>query len=289
MVKNVAAVLLVILTIFLLPDAKGGVTALGSADRVQAASTVTQTNSTPDSDNRVLLPHIMRNYGHPSPPPMTCPMGAGTTKQSIEVLKQHLGVAATKRIQTAELYFPQLDGSHRSLMAASLADLHNLAEQTLAAGVPFEGLAYDLEGWELTPPEERDDPVEAARLARNMAHGYGKQLVMGPAAGLTRPFWPDMVPYADWWVLQAQGAQKKYPAIPDFRNAVCTLADEVRQANPDIPIWAQLSTQPLHRSLTVSEFLAYAYAIMPACVDGIFVFTPDGQSIAPIFAAVCGP
>lgn len=289
MVRNVATVLLVILIVFLLPDTKEGSIVPGSVDRVQAASTTTQAISTPDSDNRVLLPSIMRNYGDPIFPPTACPMGAGTTKHSIEVLKQHPGVAATKRVQTAELYFPQLEGSHRSLMAASLADLHNLAEQTLAAGVPFEGLAYDLEGWELTPPEERDDPVEAARLARNMAHKYSKHLVMGPAAGLTRPFWPDMVPYADWWILQAQGAQKKYPAIPDFRNAVCTLADEVRQAKPSIPIWAQLSTQPLQRSLTVPEFLAYAYAIMPNCVDGIFVFTPDEQSIAPIFAAVCNP
>jgi hypothetical protein len=287
MVKNTTIVLLVILAILLPFSVKGGIVSPGSSDGVHAASTTMQDCSTSDSACRVLLPSIMRNHARLAPSMLACPWGAGTNKQSVEVLKLHSGLAATKRIQTAELYFPQLAKSHRSLMAPSLAGLHDLAVQSLAAGIPFESLSYDLEGWELTPPEERDDPVEAARLARIMAHGYGKQLVMGPAAGLTRPYWPDMVPHADWWVLQAQGAQKKYPALPDFKDAVCTLANEVRQANPNIPIWAQLSTSPV-QSLTVPQFRAYASAIMPSCVDGIFVYNPDGQSIAPIFAAACG-
>jgi hypothetical protein len=77
-----------------------------------------------------------------------------------------------------------------------------------------------------------------------------------------------MAAESDIWIFQTQQLQKQPPG-PGYREDVARIVTEIREANPDIIIWAQI-TLPPDRAPDAEEWLAYHDAIRDL-VDGAYI------------------
>lgn len=230
---------------------------------------------------------------------MGCSLGTGLREESAAILmayKDHPGLVMSSTLGWAKAYFPQLQGWIRVLGAPSLTGLRQRAARAEQTGVPYEALGYGLETGSGTPDEEWQDLVGSTQRARAIADQHGKLLVMGPGFQLmsqNEDKYPQMAALADIWVFQTQRLQIDPPG-PTYRQQVERVINQIKQGNPDISIWAQI-TLPPDREPNAEEWLAYRESIVDL-VDGTYIgaytwksTSPDQllETIEAIFAALC--
>ena len=125
-------------------------------------------------------------------------------------------------------------------------------------------------------------------MARDIAHRYGKLFVLAPARAFTWRNWPQMAPYAHMWIIQAQAGQRQYAAGAPFANWLSEYVHYL-DTNPNLQIWAQLSTVP-ETPLTLAQYMAYVDSVIPSLIDGVYVFNPQNNlPLQAIWNAECGP
>jgi hypothetical protein len=100
-------------------------------------------------------------------------------------------------------------------------------------------IGYNLEHGPANSPEEQADPLGSIRRMRELADEYGMELAVGPDHSLALEAGAIMAPYVDIFVLQVQRVQTDPFTVREF---VLPMAQQLRQANPDIQISVQLRT-----------------------------------------------
>jgi hypothetical protein len=100
-------------------------------------------------------------------------------------------------------------------------------------------IGYNLEYGPANSPKEQADPLGSIRRMRELADEYGMELAVGPDHSLALEAGAIMAPYVDIFVLQVQRVQTDPFTVREF---VLPMAQQLRQANPDIQISVQLRT-----------------------------------------------
>jgi hypothetical protein len=171
-------------------------------------------------------------------------------------------------------------------------------------GIPasVHWLMYDNEHWSLTPANEQADPVRYEQLFARLAHDHGYQVILAPAQDLVPGFsssafqsgqsaWQAYLSmglatasaqYGDIYEIQAQpyeiGIYRSQDAYAKF---VAAAAAQARAANPNIVIYAGLSTQ---RVTSPSE-LVQDYMATRTLVDGYWMNIPQHNQPGPVSVA----
>jgi hypothetical protein len=229
-----------------------------------------------------------------------CSIGTGLKEQTVNIIsmyKSRGGLIITSSSEISETHFPQLGGLIRALGGPSLASLQTKAERARENALPYEVLAYGLETNKSTPDEEWSNLIESTNSAAAIADEYNKLLAMGPGFRLmsqNEDKYAPMASMADIWILQTQQLQRDPPGL-SYREEVQRIVNLIRNGNPDIQIWAQI-TFPPDQVPDTEEWLEY-HQLITDLVDGTYigVFTWDTvphdiliTAIESIFTTVCG-
>jgi len=145
--------------------------------------------------------------------------------------------------------------------------LPNMADKIDIAG-------YNLEGGQgsPTPPEELADPVGSIQKMRVLADTYGLDLALGPDHNFALSHGAAMVPYVNYFILQIQRQQTNPPVVHEF---ITTLVPQLRAANPDLQISAQVRTEGDVQAIVALLDSLESY------LDGVSILTsPDTVDVA---------
>jgi hypothetical protein len=139
--------------------------------------------------------------------------------------------------------------------------------QTIAAGTHW--VAYDNEAWSATPEREQLNPVHYETLFANLAHRHGYKVILMPAQDLVPGFvthsnaWAQYLSMglasasgrlADIYEIQAQPYEMAaYRPAGDFQNYVQQAAAQARAANPNVIVFAGLSTQRVSSAAELAQ------------------------------------
>jgi hypothetical protein len=228
----------------------------------------------------------------------SCPLGVGLVPDTISLNLAYPGkgrMVVAKDVSLAAKYFPQIQGGYRILVGPSLDSLQQLATQAQQVDLPYEALGYDIENWQQTPAQEKNDPIAATQKAAELAHKYGKLLQMAPpgVAKGQEVLYPKIAAYADLWMIQSQRLQIDNPPGEVYQKWVQDTVNLIRSGNPKIIIWVQISLTPGQRTkiLSADDFLAYRQTIVNL-VEGVFIFDRldpgHPRTTQIIFADICG-
>lgn len=166
-----------------------------------------------------------------------------------------------------------------------------ITQQTIAAGTHW--VAYDNEAWKATPRREQLDPIHYETLFADLAHSHGYKVILMPAQDLIPGFvhdsnaWPQYLSLglasasgrlADIYEIQAQPYElAAFRQAGDFQNYVQQAAAQAHAANPNVIVFAGLSTQ---RVSTAAE-LTQDFAATRGVVAGYWLNIPgSGKSAA---------
>jgi hypothetical protein len=195
----------------------------------------------------------------------------------------------------------------RSSAGQEVADFRSYAEfkkMIKDGGVPasIRWVMYDNEKWPLTPANEQADPVRYERLFAQLAHRNGYRVILAPAQDLVpglsssalqsgKPPWQPYLSmrlatasarYGDIYEIQAQRYETSgYRQQHAYGSFVAAAAAQARAANPNIVIYAGLSTQ---RVSSVSE-LVQDYMATRNLVDGYWMNIPQDNQPGPVAVA----
>lgn len=176
---------------------------------------------------------------------------------------------------------PVMFTSYPSLSAIREA----LTSGTLAAGI--KGIMYDNEAWQFTPEDEQREAARSIKLAAELVHAHGLIFLAAPAVDLTRVLAPDSradryatyielriaadaARYADVIDIQAQGAERDAERYASF---VRKAASQARQVNPQILVFAGISTNPAGQEVTADDIYRAVLATRDV-VDGYWLNIP---------------
>ena len=225
---------------------------------------VTPTNphsdpTTPESATKLLIPN---------------PVGIGlneNTEQIVEKYKNCHGLVSSPNIIMAKNNFPNLDGWIRVIMAPSLEGLLNIAERAKQEGIEYEAIGYGLETGKSTPDEEWQNLNLSVQKARSIGEQFDKLLLFGPGFRLmsqNEEEYSSLAGLTDIWMIQTQRLQKDPPGN-DYRKHVEEVINQIRENNPNVSIWAQI-TLPPDREPDAEEWLAYRNSTIDL-VDGTYI------------------
>jgi hypothetical protein len=205
-----------------------------------------------------------------------CPVSVQLRRDNADlILKYNPKTVTVSDWALAAQYFSILNNSSRVLLGSSLAELQKIMTDVESAKVPYEGIAYDLERGAQTPETEQADPVTASKQAADLAHAHGKTLIMVPGMKLMQQnpqYFNGMAANADGWVIQSQKYQGQFQAGPDYRNTILQVITKIKEGNPNIPIWVQISVTPgVGTPLSVETLLAYRNSVIND-ITGIAIF-----------------
>ena len=206
--------------------------------------------------------------------PSDCAIGTGLREEVIPILLEYKDYPAfmqASTIRLASTYFPQFEGWIRTIGAPSLEELESKALLAAQEKIPYEALGYGLETGKSTPESEWQNMIHSTQQAREMADRYGKLLVMGPGYKLmsdNEEKYAQMSALSDIWIFQTQRFQVNPPG-QQYRQDVIRVIDLIKEGNPDIKIWAQI-TLPPDREPDAVEWLAYRNSISDL-VDGVYL------------------
>lgn len=160
-------------------------------------------------------------------------------------------------------------------------------------GPDVKAILYDSEAWSFTPPEEQRNFGTYAKMVADLVHGHGLQVIMAPAVDLVRNLAPPSEPryeaylrlrlaaeaarYADVYEIQSQGSEK---ALPKFTQFVLAAAQQARAANPNVRVYAGLSTNPSGQSVT-AQAIVRAVDATRSGVDGYWFNVPAPSDYCP--------
>jgi hypothetical protein len=162
---------------------------------------------------------------------------------------------------------------HRKIMANGLAGIDEVLRELIEVRhFPIAALDYDLEGWELTPQEEKADPIAACKRGQALADKYKMAFVVVPDIAMSTKWATKIAPFVAGLAPQCKGLQVKSidQAIVRQRNLYC----EIRRANPDIMLYHDLGSAPQGVLQSVEGLLRY-YAGVADLVDGIEIWSQD--------------
>lgn len=301
---------------FDLPPGDGTGTAQITATVPRPTDALSETPGAPQSDpSPTAAPHATETEAldvcHD-----THPVGLGLRLETQDLLLAYAGcrgLTMTSTPRLAEIVFPELNprnnprpdnsddagnaGWIRLLGAPSLEALAQKAQRAQETGLVYEGLAYGLETSNATPDEEWQDLIGSTNQARIIADQVGVQLVMAPGFRLmsnNEEAYGPMAELTEIWMLQTQQLQR-YPAGPVYREKVAAIVEQLREANPDIAVWAQINLLP-HQATDAATWLAYRESIIDivdGCYIGVYIWDTEDpeilfETISDIFAAAYG-
>lgn len=157
-----------------------------------------------------------------------------------------------------------------------------------------KGIMYDNEKWRFTPEKEQLSPARYEKLAADLVHAHGLLFLTAPAVNLTTVLAPesderryaaflrleivaDAARYADVIDIQAQGSERNTRAYADF---VEQAAVQARQANPNVLVFAGISTNPSGQRVQADDLLR-AIAATRDSVDGYWFNIPRPSEYCP--------
>jgi hypothetical protein len=174
---------------------------------------------------------------------------------------------------------------HGRAWASCAAFEDDLAADRIAPEV--HAVMFDPEGWEKTPPTERQDPVAFIHRFAKLARERGFFTIVTPHQGLVEvpgsPHAPgpgeskeqayvrsgitaEAARFADACETQAQRLQRDPPA---YREFVAETAVQARRANPEVVFLSGLSTHPGYPA--TAEMLFAAWESVRDLVDGHYL------------------
>jgi hypothetical protein len=156
-----------------------------------------------------------------------------------------------------------------------------------------KAVLYDNEGWNLTPKQEQNHFAQYAARFYNLAHQHGYIVIQTPALSLATRLQPagerrfdtfvrlgflaNAAKYADAIDIQVQGSQVPARKYAEF---VTTAAREARQANPNVLVFAGLSTNPSGHKVTAEQIVRAINATRNV-VDGYWFNVPQQGPSCP--------
>jgi hypothetical protein len=179
---------------------------------------------------------------------------------------------------------PQWDAIRTRIFTSFTEFNWAVTHQKIDPGI--KAVLYDNEAWSLTPAYEQDNFAEFAKRFAQLAHANGYMVIVTPAVDLaTSRQQPgekrfstflrlnvpaDAARYADVYEIQAQGSQ--IPAST-YASYVSAAAHQARAANPNVLVFAGISTNPSGHAVTAEQILA-AIAATRSVVDGYWFNVP---------------
>jgi hypothetical protein len=179
----------------------------------------------------------------------------------------------------------------------SYAEFKKIIRQgTIPAAIRW--VMYDNERWSYTPADEQADPVLYEQLFARLAHRHGYKVILAPAQDLVprlgqnsfrkdTPGWQPYLSmglaaasarYGDIYEIQAQRYEMSvYRARHAYAGFVAAVAAQARAANPDIVIYAGLSTQ----RVSSAAQLLQDYLATRNLVDGYWMNIPRSSQPGP--------
>lgn len=162
---------------------------------------------------------------------------------------------------------------YRKIMSNELAGLDELLHELIEVRhFPIAALDYDLENWELTPGDEKADPVGAAKRGQALADKYHLAYVVVPDMPVGSKWAVKMAPFVTGIAPQAKGLQAE-----DIDKAIArqrALYQEIRKANPRIKIYHDVGAAPKGSKQTLEGLLTYYHGVADL-VDGIEIWSQD--------------
>jgi hypothetical protein len=156
---------------------------------------------------------------------------------------------------------------HRLVLATAIEGMDGILRELIERhDFKIACLGYDVEGWELTPDAEKNDPVAACKRGQALAHKYGLKFLVCPTRAIGERWGVAMAPYADLMKVQNKGTQAQNIdlAIAQQRE----LYPKLRDANPRILLYHDMAAMPKGTFQTVEQLLKY-YRGVADLVDGI--------------------
>lgn len=250
--------------------------------------------------------------GAAGPPASTCHPGISGAKNWMiggSELSAALSASPSSvryAISPAHLLVLELSGQTSSA-GQMVADFRSYAEfknaigqGTIPAGVHW--VMYDNERWPPTPVGEQADPVRYEQLFAKLAHRHGYKVILAPAQDLVlvsgrnsvHNGWPPWQPYlsmglattsaryGDIYEIQAQRYEMSaYRSQHAYAGFVAAAAAQARAANPNIVIYAGLSTQ----RVSSAAQLLQDYLATRNLVDGYWLNIPHDNQPGPVALA----
>jgi hypothetical protein len=162
---------------------------------------------------------------------------------------------------------------YRKLMVNGLAGNDDLVRELIEVKhFPIAALDYDLEDWELTPEEEKKDPIGACKRGQALADKYKLAYVVVPDMQMSSKWAVKIAPFVAGLAPQSKGLQVKN--IDDAIARQRKLYSEIRRANPGIKLYHDLGAAPKGVLQTVDELLHY-YTGVADLVDGIEIWSQN--------------
>jgi hypothetical protein len=185
----------------------------------------------------------------------------------------------------------------RSAPAATFPSYAAMRKALEGGQVPeaVKAIVYDNESWTFTPAQEQQDLERFEKLAAELIHRYGRTFIATPAADLVPVLNPQVergkrydeylrlgiarraAQWADVYEVQAQGSEDNLPLYTRF---VSGASAQARGANPQVLIFAGLSTNPSGKRVTAAQ-LYEAIEATRKDVDGYWLNIPGGGPYCP--------
>lgn len=208
-----------------------------------------------------------------------------------------LGSRTGKQVQVPSGY-----AATATLDYYSLATFQSdLSSHRISSGV--QAVLYDPEAWAATPEAEQRDSIAAMRTFAKLAHSAGYEVILAPARDLMgvqgaacgrshetydpaylRCDVAGAASNADVFLIQSQADEF---SVPTFAGFVERASAQARDANPNVKVYAEVSTSPIN-SVASSTQLTAALDAGRAYVDGYFaaIFASRGAQLANAVTAL---
>ena len=169
--------------------------------------------------------------------------------------------------------FQDIPPEYRKIMTNSLAGTPELLHELIdVQHFPVAALDYDLEDWELTPDDEKADPVGACKRGQALADRYRIAFVVVPDMAMSSKWAVRIAPFVAGLTPQSKGAQVK--SIDEAIARQRSLYTEIRRANPAISLYHDLGAAPKGVLQSIEGLLHY-YAGVADLVDGIEIWSQN--------------
>jgi hypothetical protein len=182
--------------------------------------------------------------------------------------------------------FKNIPVENRMVMTPTLEGVEELLDN-LPVEVAY--LGYDLETWEATSAAEQQDPVAAVARAREIAHSRGLKLAIGPSRSFNERYGAQLAPLVDVYMPQAKAYQARMTQ-EEYQATMRSLFTTLRQANPDVVLFLDISPSPKGVEQEIGEMLECVEGVSDL-VDGVWItFTPpETERVGEFVALLRGP
>lgn len=134
----------------------------------------------------------------------------------------------------------------------------------------FDAIEFNLESG-LSPSSDNSNVVAAMRRAADAAHAQGLEFRATPSRSYTTQYGSQIAPFVDYYHIQAQALQDN--GIKAYSDYVHAQVAKLRQANPDLLISVQISTQQSNApGLSLLQTLQQCVDSVMDVADGVSVW-----------------